>query len=85
MTNTYRPDYAVPTGWILEEYLEIHNISHAEFALRCGLSASFISNIIAGKALEQRSVCTPVALLVLEILDVVSLRSDTKSILPPRS
>lgn len=51
-TATYRydPDYAVPPGWILEERLEDRQISHAEFARRCGRSAKLISEIIAGKA-----------------------------------
>lgn len=46
----YRPDYAVPPGWILEERLEAQGISHAEFARRCGRSAKLISEIISGKA-----------------------------------
>ena len=46
----YRPDYAVPSGSILEERLAAHGISHAEFARRCGRSAKLISEIIAGKA-----------------------------------
>ena len=49
-TNQYNPDYAVPPGWILEECLEVQGISHAEFALRCGLSPKLISDIIAGDA-----------------------------------
>ena len=49
-TNQYRPDYAVPPGAILEERLEAHGVSHAEFARRCGRSAKLISEIIAGKA-----------------------------------
>ena len=46
----YSPDYAVPPGWVLEERLATHGISHAEFARRCGRSAKLISEIIAGKA-----------------------------------
>ncbi len=46
----YQPDYAVPPGWVLEEMLEAHEISHAEFARRCGRSAKLMSEIIAGKA-----------------------------------
>ena len=46
----YKPDYAVPPGWVLAERLETHSISHAEFARRCGRSAKLISEIIAGKA-----------------------------------
>ena len=49
-TYRYEPDYAVPPGWILEERLEDRQISHAEFARRCGRSAKLISEIIAGKA-----------------------------------
>ena len=48
--NTYQPDYAVPPGWILEERLAVHGISHAELARRCGRSPKLISEIIAGKA-----------------------------------
>ncbi len=48
--NQYRPDYAVPPGWILEEYIEAQEISQAEFARRCGRSPKLISEIIAGKA-----------------------------------
>jgi HTH-type transcriptional regulator/antitoxin HigA len=49
-TNEYRPDYAVPPGWVLQERLEAYGISHAEFARRCGRSPKLISEIIAGKA-----------------------------------
>lgn len=49
-TNQYRPDYAVPPGWVLAERLEAQGISHAEFARRCDRSAKLISEIIAGKA-----------------------------------
>lgn len=47
---TYAPDYAVPPGWVLEEMLESHEMSHAEFARRCGRSPKLVSEIIAGKA-----------------------------------
>ena len=46
----YRPNYAVPPGWVLEEHLEVEGISQAEFARRCGRSPKLISEIIAGKA-----------------------------------
>ena len=49
-TYAYRPDYAVPPGLVLAERLEAHNISHAEFARRCGRSAKLISEIVSGKA-----------------------------------
>lgn len=48
--NQFQPDYAVPPGWILEERLDVHGMSQAEFARRCGRSAKLISEIIAGKA-----------------------------------
>ena len=48
--NQYRPDYAVPPGWVLGERLEVRGISHAELARRCGRSSKLISEIIAGKA-----------------------------------
>ena len=38
-SNRYRPDYAVPPGWVLGERLEVQGISHAEFARRCGRSS----------------------------------------------
>lgn len=46
----YEPDYAVPPGEILEEHLEVRQLSQAEFARRCGRSPKLISEIIAGKA-----------------------------------
>ncbi len=49
-TNRYSPDYAVPPGWVLQERLEVEEISHAEFARRCGRSAKLISEIVSGKA-----------------------------------
>lgn len=49
-TYSYRPDYAVPPGWVLEEHLKSHSLSPAELARRCGRSAKLISEIIAGKA-----------------------------------
>ena len=49
-TNQFRPDYAVPPGWVLEEHLEVHGISQAEFARKCGFPPQFISDIIAGTA-----------------------------------
>jgi len=49
-TNQFRPDYAAPPGSILEERLAGEDISHAEFARRCGRSPKLISEIISGKA-----------------------------------
>lgn len=48
--NTYQPDYAVSPGSVLEERLAAHEISHAEFARRCGRSAKLVSEIISGNA-----------------------------------
>ena len=48
--NQYRPDYAVPPGWVLEEELKAKGMSQAELARRCGRSAKLISDIIGGKA-----------------------------------
>ena len=49
-TNQYRPDYAVPPGWVLAERLSTQGISRAEFARRCDRSAKLISEIVSGKA-----------------------------------
>ncbi len=49
-TYKWTPDYAIPPGWLLEEYLEVRGYSQAEFARRCGRSPKLISEIIAGKA-----------------------------------
>ncbi|MDE2821946.1 MAG: ImmA/IrrE family metallo-endopeptidase [Chloroflexota bacterium] len=55
-TYEYNPDYAVPPGWVLEDRLATQNISHAEFARRCGRSPKLISEIISGKApIEPRT------------------------------
>ena len=48
--SQYQPDYAVSPGWVLEERLDAHGITHAEFARRCDRSPKLISEIIAGKA-----------------------------------
>jgi len=49
-SNQYQPDYAVPTGWVIEERLAAQGLSHAELARRCGRSPKLISEIIARKA-----------------------------------
>ena len=49
-TYQFQPDYAVPPGWVLEEHLEVHGISQAEFARRCGCTTQLISEIVAGRA-----------------------------------
>ncbi len=49
-TYYYQPDYAVSPGHVLESHLDAREMSHAEFARRCGRSPKLISDIIAGKA-----------------------------------
>ena len=48
-TYPYKPDYIVPPGWVLEEYLEVREISPEEFAQLCGRSPELIAGIIAGE------------------------------------
>lgn len=47
---TFAPDYTVPPGEILEEYLESAGMSQAELAQRTGLAAKTVNQIIQGKA-----------------------------------
>ena len=49
-SKRFTPDYAVSPGDVLEEWLETHGLSHAEFARRCGRSAKLIGEIVAGTA-----------------------------------
>ena len=49
-TDRYRPDYAVPPGWVPAERLDVQGVCRAEFARRCGRSPKLISEIISGKA-----------------------------------
>ncbi|MGU3544424.1 HigA family addiction module antitoxin [Methylobacterium sp. A52T] len=49
-SRDYRPDYGVPPGRLLDEYLDGLGISAREFSRRCGRSAKLIVEIIAGKA-----------------------------------
>ncbi len=44
----FRPDYAIPPGWILEEELEVRGISPDEFAKQCGCAPELIRGIITG-------------------------------------
>ena len=48
-TYPFEPDYIVPPGWVLEEYLEVRGISQVEFAQLCGRSPELIAGIIAGE------------------------------------
>lgn len=47
--NRYKPDYAVPSGWILEEHLEARGFSHTGFARMCRCSAKLIGEVVSGK------------------------------------
>lgn len=49
-THGYLPDYPIPPGGLIGEYLEVRGYSQAEFASRCGLSYTLINGILAGKA-----------------------------------
>ena len=46
----YEPDYTVPPGWILEDYLDTWELSQVEFARLCDRSPDLIGEIIAGVA-----------------------------------
>ena len=55
-STRYEPDYAVPPGQVLKERLDARGMTIAEFARRCGRSATLISRIVAGKApIEPRT------------------------------
>jgi len=49
-SNQYFPDYLVPPGEILEEYLEAYSITQPELAGRTGLTNKTINEIIKGKS-----------------------------------
>lgn len=53
MTEYYEgePDYAVPTGEYIAEWLEDNNITQTEFARRLGVSRKHINRVIAGAPL----------------------------------
>lgn len=46
----YKPDYVVPPGWLLEEYLEVNGMSEAELARLCAISPEQVQGILAGEA-----------------------------------
>ena len=46
----FEPDYAVPPGWILEDYLQAWNVSQDELARRTGLSLEIIEGLVAGES-----------------------------------
>ena len=48
--NQYIPDYVVPPGEVLEDYLESLGMTQAELAARTGLTKKTINKIIKGKS-----------------------------------
>lgn len=48
-TPTFRPDYAVHPGMLLEQELEHHELSQAEFARRIARTPKLVSEILSGK------------------------------------
>ena len=50
MLNQYAPDYLVPPGEVLEEYLEAYSMTQTELAARTGLTKKTINEIIKGKS-----------------------------------
>ena len=48
--NQYVPDYLVPPGEVLEEYLEAYSMTQAELSARTGLTKKTINEIIKGKS-----------------------------------
>ena len=45
MLNQYVPDYLVPPGDVLEEYLEAYSMTQTELAARTGLTKKTINEI----------------------------------------
>ena len=49
-TYPYRPDYAVPPGWLFRDYLEAWGYTPADFARRHSLAAELVEGVLAGTA-----------------------------------
>ena len=49
-TYPYRPDYATPPGYVLQDHIEAMGLTAAEFAQRHSLPAELIESIIDGNA-----------------------------------
>ena len=49
-TYPYRPDYAVPPGWLFRDYLEAWGYTPADFARRHSLAAELVEGVLAGSA-----------------------------------
>ena len=46
----YRPDYATPPGYVLQDHIEAKGLTPAEFARHHSIAAELIERIIAGSA-----------------------------------
>ncbi len=46
----YRPDYATPPGYVLQDHIEAKGLTPAEFARRHSLPVELIEGIIDGSA-----------------------------------
>lgn len=51
VVNRYIPDYVVPPGEVLEEYLDSYGMTQAELADRLGFAKKTVNEIIKGKAI----------------------------------
>ena len=49
-TYPYRPDYATPPGYVLQDHIEAIGLTPDEFARRHSLRAELIESIIDGNA-----------------------------------
>ena len=49
-TYPYRPDYAVPPGWLFRDYLEAWDYTPADFARRHSLASELVEGVLAGSA-----------------------------------
>jgi addiction module HigA family antidote len=49
-TDTFEPDYAIPPGEILTEYLDSLGMSQRDLAARTGLAPKTVNEILQGKA-----------------------------------
>lgn len=47
-THPYRPDYATPPGYVLEDHLEAHGLTPAKFAERHSLATELVDDILTG-------------------------------------
>ena len=49
-TYPYRPDYATPPGYVLEDHIEAKGLTPAEFARRHSLPTELIEKVLMGSA-----------------------------------